>query len=245
MPKNANAAELMQSLLEHIGRYRLTVLDGLEQLPLFGGMQAKQIRRLLWQMEHRKLVASASLYRGSTYWYLLPKGAAQLHLDTSRFGILSEQAKFRAFALLTFCCRNDKPRVRLTPQELTVYLPDCQRMGLPSTYYYDASGSGQLGFVRVDAGHHGRWDRVVQTLREDISAHLRRPAWERLVKADRFEFTVLTVFPEKAERIRETVEQNAFLRRSKVQVVALPELFPLISLPLGKEVNSPLSARTP
>ncbi len=245
MPNNTNLSELMLSLLEQIGRYRLTVLDGLDRLPLFGGMQAKQIRRLLWKMEHRRLVASASLYRGSTYWYLLPKGAAQLHLDASRIGILSEQAKFRAFALLTFCCRTDKPRVRLTPQELAAYLPDCQRVGLPSTYYYDASGIGQLGFVRVDAGHHGRWDRVVQTLREDISAHLRRTAWERLIKANRFEFTVLTVFPEKAERIRETVAQQAAFRCARVQVIALPELFPLIALPLRKEVSTPSQLTTP
>ena len=64
MPKNANAAELMQSLLEHIGRYRLMVLDGLERLPLLAGMQTQQIHRLLRQMEHRRLVTSASLYRG-------------------------------------------------------------------------------------------------------------------------------------------------------------------------------------
>ena len=108
-------------------------------------------------------------------------------------------------------------------------LPDFDRPGLPDMYYFEAFGSGRIGIARVDAGHRGRWDRIVQTLRDDIDAHLRRPAWRRLITAGRFEFTLLTVLPEKADRIRESLARYPDARRASVQVLALPELLPFIT----------------
>jgi len=229
LPNPKMTAEAIVDVLQHINRYRLTVLDAVERLPVFAKFRSQQVRCMLRRLEHRALIEAAPLHRGVIYWYLLPSGARRLGLDNSHYGPLSEPAKIRAYALLRFCCLSGKPRVRLTRQDITGRLSESDRIGLPNTYYFDLGGAGRLGIARVDAGHRGRWDRVVQTLREDIAAHLLRPAWRRLIVAGRFEFTVLTVLPEKAERIRETLTQHPDTSRAKVQIVALPELLPFIT----------------
>jgi len=222
-------ADVITEVLQHIHRYRLTVLEAVEQLPVFTELRSQQVRRVLRKLERRALIAAAPLYRGETYWYLLPRGSQRLDLTDDRSGPLSEPAKIRAYAMLRFCCLSAQPCVRLTRHDIATRLPEFDRPGLPAMYYFEAFGLGRLGIARVDAGHRGRWDRVVQTLREDIDAHLRRPAWRRLIMAGRFEFTLLTVLPEKADRIRESLAQHPDARRANVQVLALPELLPLIT----------------
>ena len=228
----ATTADVIVAVLQHIDRYRLTVLEALERLPVFAGLRTQQVRRVRRKLERRALIAAAPLHRGVLYWYILPRGSHRLGLTDDRSGPLSEPAKIRAYALLRFCCLSEKPRVRLTHEDIATRLPEFDRPGLPSLYYFESCSSGLLGITRVDAGHRGRWDRIVQTVREDIDAHLRRPAWRRLITAGRFEFTLLTVFPEKAERIRETLAQLPDVGRAKVQVIALPELLPFITSPI-------------
>ena len=229
LSENTNTANMITEVLQHIDRYRLTVLEALQRLPVFSELRSQQVRRILRKLERRALIAAAPLHRGVLYWYMLPKGSQRLGLADDRSGPLSEPAKIRAYALLRFCWLSEKPRVRLTRGDIATRLPEFDRPGLPSLYYFEASGSGVLGIARVDAGHRGRWYRIVQTLRDDIDAHLRGPAWRRLITAGRFEFTLLTVFPEKAERIRETLAQHPDVGRAKVQVIALPELLPFIT----------------
>lgn len=229
IPENVTTTDVIIEVLQHLDRYRLTVLEALERLPVFAGLRSQQVRRVLRKLERRALIASAPLYRGVTYWYLLPRGTQRLGLSADRSGSLSEPAKIRAYAMLRFCCLSAKPRVRLTRQDIAARLPEFDRPGLPSMYYFESSGSGRLGITRIDVGHRGRWDRVVQTLRDDIDAHLRRPAWRRLIMAGRFEFTLLTVLPEKADRIRESLAQHPDAGRASVQVIAMPELLPFIT----------------
>lgn len=222
-------AQALEPVLQHINRYRLTVLEAVERLPVFAGQRPQQIHRILRQLEHRAFIAAAPLHQGVSYWYLLPAGARRLGLTDDRCGRLSEPAKIRAYALLRFCCLSENARVRLTRQDIATRLPEFDRPGLPNTYYFDGIGRGRLGIARIDAGHRGRWDRIVQTIRQDVAAHVRRPVWKQLFAAGRFELTLLTVFPEKAQRIRESLAQHPDVSLATVQVVALPELLPLIT----------------
>lgn len=119
------------------------------------------------------------------------------------------------------------------------------RPGLPEGYYFDPQGSGRLGLARVDAGRRGRWDRVVQSLREDIDDHLHQVGFRKLIQAGRFEITLLTVLGQKARRIVESLSQYRDTVRVPLQVVALPELLPLISPRLLKGGISPSRRKTP
>jgi hypothetical protein len=83
--------------------------------------------------------------------------------------------------------------------------------------------------ARVDAGHRGRWDRIVESVRVDIDEHCRHFGFRKLIDAGRFEITVLTIFKQKAKRIKESLNQHLDARRVPVRVVAIPELLPLVA----------------
>lgn len=184
--------QAIAAILDHIARYRLSTFAALSRLPQFDDESPRHLRRLLRDCRDAGLVTSATLHSGSRYWFLTTAGATRCGLDESRSGPLSEKAKLRAYALLLFCCLADKPRHRLTTNELSQQFSVLHRPGMPGTYYYDPTGKGSIGLARIDAGHHGRWDRVVQSVQDDISLHRKLPGFRQLIKAHRFEITVLT-----------------------------------------------------
>jgi hypothetical protein len=222
----------MAILLEHIGRYRLTTFAALRRWESLDTRRPREIRRLLQACQAQALIDSAWLHQGMRYWHLATAGAARLGLPASAAGPLSEPAKVRAYALLRFCCLSAQMRLRLTTGELAAPFPDLDRWGLPQGYYFNPAGAGRLGFARIDVGQPGRWDRIVETVRQDISAHLLQSGFRRLIHAGRFEISVLTVLPQKARRLCAALHQQRDAQRIPVQIVALPDLLPLIaSLP--------------
>ena len=228
LPKEQKASdELVDALLDHIARYRLTVFAALERLPAFSPCGPRQIREVLRECQRQSLIGSAPLHHAARYWYLDTLGAQACDQAEDRVGPLSEPAKIRALAMLRFCCLSDRPRHLLNAEDIARGFPALHRPGLPNGYYFDPAGSGRLGLARVDAGRRGRWDRVVESVRDDIGQHLHHPGFRQFIQAGRFEITVLTVFRQKARRICESIVRDA--HRVPVQVVALPELLPLVT----------------
>lgn len=218
----------LDALIEQVARYRLTVFPAVQRLPQFAESSPGVVKAALKLAQSQGWLASETLHGEARYWHLTAAGATKVGLPTERSGLLSEPAKFRAYAVLRFCWLSDRPRHRLTQAELKRHFPELDRPGLPSGYYLDPSGSKRLGFLRLDTGHHGRWDRVLHTLREDIRDHGNLPAFARLVRADRFEITLVTVFPVKAARLRDALATSPEAQRLPVQVLAIPELLSLI-----------------
>lgn len=219
----------VQAVVEQIARYRLSVFESIERLPAFADYGPREVRQVVRECEQRQFIGSALLHAKLRYWHLLAAGAELCRCGEERIGPLSEPAKVRAFAMLRFCCLTNTPRHRLAPDELRQHFPDLSRSGLPSTYYFDSSGVGRLGFVRIDAGHRGRWDRILQSVQTDMREHLAQAGFRRLVHAGRFEITVLTVFRQKALRIHDALTNQARGLCVPVNVVALPELLPLVT----------------
>ena len=227
---NFVAPNVLLEVLQHIEQYKLTVGEAIKRLPSFHKSNEKLVIRTLRKMERQSFIGSAELHKGLTYWFLQPRGCKQLRLVEHKHGPLSEMAKFRAYAILHFCCLTHQQRRRLTENDFQQRLPEFNRPGLPSTYYFDQSGQGRLGFIRVDCAYAGRWDRIIQTIHEDVESHLRRLPWLQLINAGRFDYTLLTALPEKASRIRTSLNATR-LANVNVQVIAVPTLMPLICIP--------------
>jgi len=66
------------------------------------------------------------------------------------------------------------------------------------------------------------------------------PGFRQFIKARRFEITVLTVLPAKAQRIASVLNSLPQVKHVPVRVVAQPELLPLIHSSHGKEIESRL-----
>ena len=222
-------------MLEHVSRYRLTTFAAVCRLPHFKRSGPHGIRLILQHCVRERLLVSASLHATARYWSLSADGAARLGLPPQRSGTMSEPARIRAYALLHFCCLAKRPIQRLLSEEIQDSFPDLYRTGMPGTYYFDASGAGRIGLCRVDAAHHGRWDRIIATLRDDVTRHLHEVGFQRLIAAGRFDFTLLTILPSKAERIAEALAKYSEFRHVPVHVVAQPALLSLIASSHGKE----------
>jgi hypothetical protein len=236
----ANSVEFddqTRSVIEHVARYRLTVPTAARHLPGWNSIASRHIQRVLRQLQQRSLLASAPLHQGRTYWHLTAEGARCYGLEDDRTGPLSEPAKIRAYAILHHCCLSDRPRHRLTRNELERHFPSLYEPGFPSGYVFDPEGDGRLGLVRVDAGHLGRWDRIIESLREDVSRHWAHAGFRGVVRAGRFEIVLLTTLPQKAERIAQALQTHRDARRIPIRITAIPALLPLIASIPRKEVT--------
>lgn len=223
------SAAALTAVLQQIARYRLAVFASLRTERVFADVGPRATKQVLRDAQQRGWIASATLHHQARYWRLTAAGAAEIGVTSPRSEPLSEPAKLRAYALLAFCRLSDRPRVRLTADELNRHFPDPLRDGMPTGYYLAPQGPGCLGLARVDAGRRGRWDRIVESLREDIDAHCRLTGFRPLIASGRFELTVLTVFPQKARRIQAALAAHRDAQRIRVQAVALPQLLPLLT----------------
>lgn len=224
-------------LLRQLIRDRLLTEAVIEDLPEFEGWSPRRIRGLLRRGRREGLLLSPPLHHGERYWCLSVAAAERLGLPAARGGALSESAKLRAYALLRFCWFGERRRTRLTFEELDRTVPNPTSSGHPHGYYFDPTDGGRIGLARLDAHRLGRWDRSIERLRSDVSRHCRHRGFARLIEARRFEITLLTVFPEKAERIASALAEHSDARRTPIRCVAIPELLPLVSGLTRKEAR--------
>lgn len=217
------------AIVQQIGRYGMTTFATAHQLGVFEGCGLRMVKQALKECQRRNWIGTAWLDQTRRYWFLKRKGANATGLDGLKTGPHSEPAKIRAAALLYFCIHGKRQRHLLTSTELQNVLEGEQLAGLPTGYYFDPSGEGKLGLARIDAGRQGRWDRIIESVRRDTDRLLRIQRLSQLSRNGRFEISVITVLPEKAARLKAAMLKHSDLNRIPINVVACPELIPLIA----------------
>ena len=229
--KQSTAVRFTSDVVEQIMRYRMTTLEAVSTLPSARRLGRRRIAGQLRQMCDRGRIAAASLFHQRRYFYLpcdenvdLSNGSQQKH------GPLSEEAKIRNYAMLAFCCHAKTNRHRLTAAELTRFLPDIERFGTALNYYLDNSASRpRLGYIRVDTGGRGRWDRILAKLRSDVRLHSSREEVRRLIDQDAFEVTLITARPQKGKRLADELNRVSESQLARVHIAVVPELLHLIA----------------
>lgn len=227
-----------QAVLEHLARYRLTVVAAMQQLPHFKRLGRKRTTAVLHQLCRSHEIGAAPLYRNRQYFFLEERGFDRLagalpqNDSRDRYGSLSELAKIKNYAILVFCCLSGRQRQRLMPADFHNCFPDLCRPGLAMNYYVDTSGpQPRLGFIRVDTGGTGRWDRVLAKCLHDVTTHEAVPGFRPFIARQAFEVTLITPLLQKARRIAETVNKLDDPRANLIKVSAMPELLNLIAPP--------------
>jgi hypothetical protein len=137
--------------------------------------------------------------------------------------------RLRAYALLAFCCLGAVRRKRLTTEEIESHVPDLYRPGLPGGYYVAAGDPPRFGLALIDAGGRGRWDRVLGRVRKQLEGHWRHPALRSFIEQGRFEITILTLLPQKAQRLSAALAEWRDPRTQFIRIAVLPELMHLIA----------------
>ena len=226
------------AVLEHLARYRMTVLSAVQQMPDFKRIGRKRTAAFLHELCRSRELDHAPLYRNCRYFFLGRRGfdrvAGELppSVNADRHGPLSERAKIKNYAILAFCCLSGCRRQRLTPADFDNCFPNLRRPGLSMNYYVDTSGpQPRLGFIRVDTGGRGRWDRVVAKCLHDVETHYAEPSFRCFITRQAFEITLITPLPHKARRMAETVSALRDSRVNLIKISAIPELLNLIAPP--------------
>ncbi len=225
-----------RALLDQLVRYRLLVPEAIPRLalgvPSDQSVAAAEPAKLMSPLVRARLVGVASLYLDQHYYFLAPRALRMLgnelpELPERWCGPLPETAKIVSYAILAVCVLSEHRRVRLTRRDLQQHFPELQRRGLSLNYYVDASASPpRLGFVRVDTGGRGRWDRVLARACQDWRDHEAQAGFRRFIERGQFEITVVTALPQKADRISDAI--SSAKQPLSVRACAVPQLLHLL-----------------
>ncbi len=215
-------------ILRHVGRYKLTVVEALERMPFFDQGSPHAAKEALRRLRNGGYLKSETLYRTRRYYHLTRAAANVLDEHPSLANPLTEEPKVRAFAMLSYCCLCEPTQEKLTLAEFRSHFPTLYRDGERPSYYVDTHAARKrLGYLRVDHGGFGRWDRVIGKLRDDIAKRCDLPDFRELIVNRGFVITILTALDRKAERIREAIEEADL--PCDVQVFVVPGLLELIA----------------
>ena len=223
------------AILRHIARYRLTVPEVVARLPESCQNTAAELDARLRRLEEFGFIASTWLYAQRKCFILTPKGTIRVRAsvaDRDPHAPFSEATKIRRFAALTFCCLTSILRQRLTAAELADQVAGVNDSDADTPYYVTLDESPtRIGFLRVDLGGHGRWDRILAKCQQDVRDHANDPNWLPWIASNRFEVTLVTALPHKAERLHHALSQQEHPPPIPVRITAIPELLYLIAPP--------------
>lgn len=225
--KQLSGSDIAAVIIDHVSRYRMTVFEALRRQPQLGSLPRKELKRELNRLCRERLLGREPLYRHRSYYYLAAADGADRPA-----GPLAETAKVRSYAMLAFCCLGRVKRVKLSADELERLYPGVLSQGRPLNYYLTTTGDEQaIGFLRVDSGGRSRWDRILAKCREDIERHRLNRYVRPLIEQRRFEITLVTALPQKAERLQRAMAAWTATPTTFVRLCVLPELLNLISPP--------------
>ncbi len=223
------------AILRHIARYRLTVVEALARLPECQRHTAAELAARLQRLDRADFVASTCLHTDRQCYELTRKGAIRVGhslADRDSHARLSEATKIRRFAALSFCCLTSVRRQRLTAAELADQVAGLNGSEADTPYYVTRDEAApRIGFLRVDLGGHGRWDRILAKCQQDVREHADNPRWTPWIGSNRFEVTLVTALPQKAERLHRALSQQEHAPPVSVRIAVIPELLYLIAPP--------------
>jgi len=223
------------AILHHIARYRLTVREVVARLPEFCRATTADIDARLQRLEKSGFIATTWLYAERRCFILTPKGAIRVRgsvSDRDTQAPFSETTKIRRFAALTFCHLTSIRRQRLTAAELAEQVTGVNGSDADTPYYISLDEAPtRVGFLRVDLGGQGRWDRILAKCQQDVRDHANDPNWLPWIASNRFEVTLVTALPHKAERLHHALSQQEHPPPVPIRITAIPELLYLIAPP--------------
>lgn len=215
----------------HVARYGVTTAAALCALGMKGVKDTKQADDRLSALARRgDLVRHKQLVNEDCY-SLSPAAVARTKVlgFSSPSEVRSSHSLIRSYALLAVCCLQDERRKLLTNAELTTHFPDLRSLG-PQASYYLAREAEQirLGYVRIDRGGHGRWDRITRKASDDMRKHLSIRSLLPMIARRQFEICVVTALPCKAKKIDELLSAHQTLLNVPYRVISIPSLINFI-----------------
>lgn len=219
------------AIIRHIHRYGLTTPEAACAAGIRGMSSGEVAEQRLKALVRRGDLIRKPLAVGMKQFVLSQQGLAKLGhtTDSGRDKPDSMRTTITRYAFLAFCCLQGTPRLKLNHEDLQQRFPDLYRPASADHYYLTHEyATPCLGFLRIDCGNVGRWDRIVAKVSDDLRNHLSLPIVRTLLDSQSFELTIITPLPQKACQVQAEMDKRQAALPVPVRCVAMPELINLI-----------------
>lgn len=214
-------------LLEHVGRYRLTLRDIVADV-----LRTRSPGNVLQRLRDEGLLLERAGFPGRRSYYQLTAAGAAGRVPLDRTRPLGDRALAEHLAVLWFCFRSDQRRRRLEDGELRHLFGD------------DAPAVGSVAYCLDEKNPHARlrrvWrvytpgpttttSKVLRAINLEIDRarekRAERAAW---LEARTYAFAVLTDGTPRREALRAAISASGILERAHVGVflAASPQMLP-------------------
>jgi len=208
-----------RKILDFVMRYRLATntVIGAQILP---GRTLNAVSKVTARLCRVGLLTRYMLVPPENYFRTGLKAISLLGLPQRSSDSLGPQSLPIDYATLVYSTMPESTRRRLTPAELTEYMP-----WLPSELAhapYCVNAQGQLDLIRVDLGaspHH-----IARKVAAAAENRLLVPQLAELSARSQFQIVVLTTSTEKAQSIAKALASNGCTDTVRVHLVVIPRL---------------------
>jgi hypothetical protein len=211
-------------ILQHLLRYKVASREMFHRA-LFTKVSlnavTKVVTRLVangWLNRHPFLVASCyfTLSDKAARLFGMPEAAIERPMPSRE--LIAE------YAMGAYCCLGEKPRKRLTRDEIEQEYEHLYFADLDVEHYYlDANFRPELlGTVAIDEGSAPL--PLLESSRQNIAARSKRASFRKMVQGGGFRLSVLTAVPEKAAIFKAGLKKIDWPEGLRTEVVVVPGL---------------------
>lgn len=212
-----------RSILEHIGRYRVSTDDILQELFFPSAKSITTIQKHMARLTEAEWTKKSNSVARRNIYYL----GDQFHLPRSRRNGFTEQSLPTAIAILYFCIRHGRKRMALSElRALDPRLAEPRMRG--SDYFVDDIG-GKLGLSFMLVDRLGPVRRIVWKANRLVRQRLARAAYREWIIQRRFSVTVLAATPQQTEQLTHGLKRRKS-RDVPVRVQTVPEFAPFLPI---------------
>lgn len=204
-----------QKILDHIGRYRMTLRPVLDRL--FFADESSGCGNVLKRLIDAGLVTARDGLPSKRRYYQLTAKGAEGRVPLGRTKPMRAQSLRSAIAILWFCTMADSPRKRIESWELRDILAD----EMPAGKHCMQPGNPPLLFrVQVPSGRT-KVAGVISGLRDHMKESFAHPVVRRMAKDRRYGFAILAE-AERVPEIRSAVAKHNLGRYAPILIESVP-----------------------
>ncbi len=203
-------SEQQMQVINHVRAFRMTTNQAVEKA---FELSSDSARGLIRRLRVAGILDEAQLLGRLSYFYLTKPSARRFYSNAKLGGSLGPLTLARQFGILSFCCLENELHQKITRPEFEAKFPDLLTPGIQHDYYFlhQSAAQSRLGYIYVDTGTD--YQRIERKIRMKIIGKRRaEPAWRKVLSDSdspakgRFSIAIVTITPEKAERVRGFLE---------------------------------------
>jgi len=214
-----------RTIIEHVGRYRLSTLEVLGRVVL-PGTSRNALSKLVNRLCVAGLLAKYPLVHPAYYVVLGHSAAHMLGAGEHRTVPLGPQSLPIEYAVLVYATLGQQPRIRQTTAEILDRCPWLPSGLINAPHCFDDRNQ-VLELVRVDLG--GPADHVARKCAADLTSRRQFAEFAPMVAQQRFRLVVITATPEKAVALRQALDRHDWPAGLLMHLSIVPRLLTLLA----------------